>query len=189
MEKIELPPGRVPYPMPCSLVGANVSERPNYLAIAWFTMTNPNPPYVLVAMNKAHYTNGGVKENETFSINIPSAELADRMDYCGLVTGHKNDKSGVFETFYGKLKTAPMIQECACNAECRLVQTVDLPMEELFIGEIVAVYSEERYLTDGAPDLRKINPVLLIQSQRRYAVLGVDIGPAWEIGKNLKQRT
>ncbi len=94
MEKTELAPGRVPYPMPCSLVGANVSGKPNYLTIAWFTMANPKPPYVLAVLNKAHYTNAGIKENGTFSINIPSVVLADRVDYCGLVTGHKTDKSG-----------------------------------------------------------------------------------------------
>lgn len=186
MEKIELEPGRVPYPMPCSLVGANVAGKPNYLAIAWFTMANPSPPYVAVAMNKAHYTNIGVKENGTFSINIPPAELAARLDYCGLVTGHKTDKSEIFETFYGKLKTAPMIRECACNVECQLIQTVNLPKEELFIGEIIAVYLEDRCLTEGVPDLRKINPLLLLQSERRYAVVGADIGPAWEMGKALK---
>jgi flavin reductase (DIM6/NTAB) family NADH-FMN oxidoreductase RutF len=183
MEKIELAPGRVPYPMPCSLVGANVAGKPNYLTIAWFTMANPSPPFVLAVLNKAHYTNPGVKENGTFSINIPSVELAERVDYCGLVSGRQTDKSEVFETFYGKLKTAPMIKECACNVECRLERTVDLPVEEVFIGEIVAVYSEDRYLTGGIPDLRKINPLLLIQSQRRYAALGPDIGPAWEMGK------
>jgi flavin reductase (DIM6/NTAB) family NADH-FMN oxidoreductase RutF len=186
MEKIELEPGRIPYPMPCSLVGANVAGKPNYLAIAWFTMANPSPPYALVVLNKVHYSNIGVKENGTFSINIPSAELAERMDYCGLVTGHKTDKSEVFETFYGKLQTAPMIKDCACNVECRLVQTVDLPKEEVFIGEIVAVYSEERYLTEGVPDLRKINPILLLQSERKYAAIGADIGPAWEMGKRWK---
>jgi flavin reductase (DIM6/NTAB) family NADH-FMN oxidoreductase RutF len=167
-------------------VGANVSGKPNYLAIAWFTMVHPSPPYVLVAMNKAHYTNIGVKENGTFSINIPSADLAERMDYCGLVTGFKTDKSTVFETFYGKLQTAPMIRECACNVECKVVQTVDLPKEELFIGEITAVYCEERFLTEGVPDLRKINPILLLQGQRRYAAVGNDIGPAWEMGNRLK---
>jgi len=187
MEKIELPLERVYYPMPCSLVGANVSGKPNYLAVAWFTMVNPKPPYVLVAMNKVHYTNAGVKENGTFSINIPSAEIADRLDYCGLVSGHRHDKSGVFETFYGKLKTAPMIKECACNVECRLERTIELPMEELFIGEIIAVYSEERFLTGGIPDFRKINPILLNQGQRRYTALGSDIGPAWEMGKTLKK--
>ncbi len=187
MAKLELEPNRVPYPMPCSLVGAVVNGKPNYLAVAWFTMANPTPPYLLAALNKAHYTNLGVKENGTFSLNIPSADLAQVLDYCGLVTGHKTDKSQVFESFYGKLKTAPMIKECAVNVECRLVQTVDLPREELFIGEIVGVYTEERFLTDGVPDLRKINPILLLQGQRRYAAIGADIGPAWEIGKGWKK--
>ena len=158
MDKIEIAPERVYYPMPCSLVGANVSGKPNYLTVAWFTMVNPKPPCVLVSLNKAHYTNAGVKENQTFSINIPSAEIADRTDYCGLVSGHRFDKSGVFETFYGKLETAPMIRECACNVECRLIKTVEMPMEELFIGEIVSVYTEARYLTDGIPDLSKRCP-------------------------------
>lgn len=185
MEKIEIGVDRVCYPMPCSLVGANVEGKPNYLTVAWFTMVNPKPPYVMVSMNKAHYTNAGVKSNGTFSVNIPSVELAEKTDYCGLVSGHKVDKSRVFDAFYGKLKTAPMIKECAFNAECRLVQTVDMPMEELFIGEIVAAYSDERYLTNGVPDIRKINPLLLLQAQKMYASVGQDVAPAWETGRKL----
>lgn len=184
MEKIECSAERLYYPMPCSLVGANVAGKPNYLTVAWFSMANPKPAYVMVAMNKAHYTNIGVKENSTFSLNIPSGEMVERTDYCGMVSGRQVDKSGVFETFYGKLGTAPMIKECTFNAECRLVQTVDLPMEELFIGEIVTAYTEERYLTEGNPDLRKMNPMILVMPQKMYAGVGPDIAPAWKVGKN-----
>jgi flavin reductase (DIM6/NTAB) family NADH-FMN oxidoreductase RutF len=102
-----------------------------------------------------------------------------------LVSGSKYDKAAVFETFYGKLATAPMIKECAFNAECKLIQTVDLPVEELFIGEIVAVYTEARYLTDGLPDLRKINPIILLTPQKKYVTVGAEVGPAWEMGKRL----
>jgi flavin reductase (DIM6/NTAB) family NADH-FMN oxidoreductase RutF len=188
MEKIEVPNDRVHYPMCCSLIGANVEGRPNYLTVAWFSMVNPKPAYVAVAMNKAHYTNAGVKANGTFSVNIPSAELVEKMDYCGMVSGRKTDKSTIFETFYGKLKTAPMIRECAFNAECRLVQTVDLPMEELFVGEIISAYSEARYLTDGVPDIRKINPLILLQARKMYASLGPDVAPAWGAGKKLMRK-
>ena len=185
MRKIELAPERVYYPMTCSLVGANVGGRPNYLTVAWFSMVNPKPPYVMAALNKVHYTNGGIRENGTFSVNIPSAEIAEKTDYCGLVSGSKHDKSELFETFYGKLKTAPMIAECAFNAECRLVRTVDLPAEELFIGEIVGVYTEEAYLTDGLFDLRKLRPMLLQMPQKKYVTVGSEVGPAWEMGKAL----
>ncbi len=185
MQKIEIAPERIYYPMGCSLVGANVGDKPNYLAVAWFTMVNPKPPYVMVTLNKVHYTNSGIKQNGTFSVNIPSAEMAEVTDYCGIVSGSKHDKSGLFRTFYGKLKTAPMIEECPFTAECRLVQTVELPAEELFIGEIVGVYTEERCLTDGVPDMRKINPIILQMPHKKYSKLGEDIGPAWEMGKKL----
>lgn len=185
MDKKEVGTERICYPMPCSLIGANVAGKANYLVIAWFTMVHPKPPYVLVTMNKAHYTNEGIKQNGTFSVNIPSADLVERTDFCGLVSGRRHDKSGVFETFYGKLETAPMIKESAFSAECRLVRTIDLPMEELFIGEIVAAYSEERYLTNGKPDLGKMQPFLLVQAQEQYAALGPYIAPAWQAGKKL----
>ena len=187
MEKIEVSADRLYYPMPCSLVGANVGGKANFLTVAWFTTANPKPPCVLVTMNKAHYTNAGIMENGTFSINIPSSDLVEKVDYCGLVSGRKVDKSAVFEVFYGKLKTAPLIKECPFSVECRLVQTVDLYQEQLFIGEIVAAYSEERYLTDGAPDMSKMNPFLLIQPRKMYATVGPDLAPAWGIGKKLIQ--
>jgi flavin reductase (DIM6/NTAB) family NADH-FMN oxidoreductase RutF len=185
MGKIEIGKSRVVYPMPCSLVGANVAGKPNYLTVAWFSMVNPEPPYIGVAMNKAHYTNSGIKENGTFSVNIPSAQMAEVTDYCGIVSGRKADKAGVFETFYGKLETAPMIRECPFSVECRLVQAVQLPAEELFIGEIIAAYCEESCLTDGAPDMKKINPFVLSMPDRKYLALGQEIGPAWQMGKKL----
>jgi flavin reductase (DIM6/NTAB) family NADH-FMN oxidoreductase RutF len=183
MEKIELSAKTVCYPMPCSLVGVNVGGKPNYLTVAWFSTVNVKPPYLMIALGKAHYTNPGIKENGTFSVNIPSAAMADVTDYCGIVSGNKYDKAKVFETFYGKLKTAPMIKECPFNVECKLVQTIDIPDHELFIGEIIAAYSDERYLAKGAPDLRKIAPFILSIPERKYLALGAEVGPAWEMGK------
>lgn len=185
MAKIEIAGTRVCYPMPCAVVGSNVDGKTNYITIAWFTMVNPDPPYVAVAMGKSHFTNSGIQTNKTFSINIPSVDMADKVDYCGLVSGRKFDKAAMFETFYGRLETAPMINEFPFNAECRLVQTVEFPAEDLFIGEIVTAYCDEICLTEGVPDLKKINTFILSMSDKRYRTVGQDIGGAWEIGKKL----
>lgn len=63
-----------------------------------------------ISLNKSHYTCTGIKENGTFSINIPSVEMVAKTDYCGLVSGNDGDKSILFHTFYGILENAPMIQ-------------------------------------------------------------------------------
>lgn len=185
MEKIKLSTESICYPMPCVLVGANVGGKPNYLTIANFSAVSIKPAYLIVSINKAHFSNSGIKENGTFSVNVPSAAMADVTDYCGLVSGKHNDKSAIFETFYGKLMTAPMIKECPFSVECKLIQMVDLPANELFIGEIIAAYSDERYLKNGLPDLRLIAPFILSVPERKYLALGTEVGPAWEMGKKL----
>jgi flavin reductase (DIM6/NTAB) family NADH-FMN oxidoreductase RutF len=188
MEKQEIGIEAISYPMPCALVGATVGGKPNYLAVAWFSMVNLKPPYIAVALGKVHHTNPGIRENGTFSVNIPSAGMAEVTDYCGIVSGKKFDKGALFQTFYGKLKSAPMITECPYNLECKVIQTVDLSADELFIGEIVAAYSDPRYLTDGKPDLKKINPLILSMPESAYLTVGERVGKAWEMGTNLLKK-
>jgi len=185
MSKAEIAAETILYPMPCSIVGVSVNGKPNYLTVAWFTMVNVKPPCIGIALGKIHYSNPGIKESGFFSINIPSADMVDATDYCGIVSGKKYDKSKQFETFYGKSGTAPMIQECPYNVECKLVNVVDFATNEFFIGEIIAVYSDERYLTNGAPDIKKINPLVLSMPERSYLTLGEHIAEAWDTGKKL----
>ena len=185
MEKIQVGIDTTCYPMPCSLVGMNVGGKATFLTVAWFSMVNVNPRYLMIALGKSHYSNPGIRENGAFSLNIPSVSMVEATDYCGMVSGRKFDKAALFDVFYGRLATAPMIKECPYNVECKLVQVVELPGDELFIGEIVAAYSDERYLTDGVPDLQKMNPLVLAMPGKKYISLGSEVGRAWEIGKRL----
>jgi flavin reductase (DIM6/NTAB) family NADH-FMN oxidoreductase RutF len=188
MKKLEIGARTFLYPMPITLVGANIHGKPNYLTVAYCGIMNHNPPIISIALGKAHYTNIGIKENGTFSVNIPSGELIKITDYCGLVSGHKVDKSQLFEAFYGKLKTAPMIRECPLNLECKLIQTLDLSIDEVFIGEIVAAYSEDRYLTNGLPDIKKMNPIVFSMHDNNYWKVGEHLARAWNIGKEFKSK-
>jgi flavin reductase (DIM6/NTAB) family NADH-FMN oxidoreductase RutF len=80
--KVDLGAKIASYPMPVVLVGANLNERPNFLAIGWFMNAGYKPPKVAVVLNKVHYTNHGIKANRTFSMCIPSEERA-RLCYRG----------------------------------------------------------------------------------------------------------
>ena len=108
MDKIALGPMPFMSVMPTLLVGANVKGKANYMTAAWSTVACMSPPMVCVAINKARYTAKGIEENRTFSLNIPSVKQVVETDHCGLVSGAQEDKSAVFRSFYGKLKTAPM---------------------------------------------------------------------------------
>ncbi len=175
--------GPMPYMsvMPTLLVGANVQGKPNYMTAAWATVACMAPPMVCVAINKSRYTARGIEENKTFSLNVPSVQQVIETDYCGIVSGTQADKSGVFQTTYGKLKTAPLVEECPVNIECRLFKSVDCGSHLLYIGEIVEIHADTSCITEGKPDITKINPIAYAQSA--YFGVGMQIEKAFSAGK------
>ncbi len=183
--KVKLGAKNCLYPTPTTIVGANVNGKPTYITIAHVGIMDHDT--ISVSMNKAHYTNSGIKENNTFSVNIPSVEMVRETDYCGIVSGKTTDKSTIFECFYGNLKTAPMIKRCPINMECRLIKTVDFPRHDVFVGEIVETYCDDQVITDGLVDLTKVHPILFAMLNRGYWGIGESIAKAWEIGKEFKK--
>ncbi|MGB9927300.1 MAG: flavin reductase family protein [Methanosarcina sp.] len=184
-EKVNIGNNVFVYPMPVTLVGTQVEGKANFMAVGWITRVNPNPPYIGVGINNNHYTAKGILENKSFSINFPSVDMLEKTDYCGLVSGRKEDKSKLFEVFYGGLEAAPMIKECPLNLECRLVDKIEFSTNTFFVGEILAAYSEERYLTEGKPDIKKMEPFLLTMPDNTYWSVGDYAGKAWGVGKSL----
>jgi flavin reductase (DIM6/NTAB) family NADH-FMN oxidoreductase RutF len=182
MDKTSLGPRPYMTTMPAVLVGANVGEKPNYMAVAWTGVACMDPPMIAIAINKIRHTGKGILENKTFSVNIPSAKDSVELDYCGMVSGSKVDKSKVFDSFYGKLKTAPLIADFPVNIECSLRHTLELGSHNLYVGEIVDVHVSNDCLTDGVPDMNKIDPI--VYAGQNYCHVGEIISKAFSVGKN-----
>lgn len=191
MKKIKITPKAYLFPMPVALIGANVNGKPNFETLAYIGIVEANPPLISIASWETHYTNIGIKENRTFSVNTPTEDLAEKIDYCGIVSGNEIDKSNVFDIFYGDLKTAPMVNRSPLNLECEVVKTfkiteiVDVEEgHEVFIGKIVNTYAIEDYLTEGIPDIAKLKTYTY--SINNYWRVGEKFAPAFEIGKKHK---
>lgn len=186
MEKVKIATNAFVYPMPVVMVGTMVEGKINYMPVGWVSRVNLNPPMMGITLRKAHYTARGIRECREFGISVPGIDLIKEVDYAGLVSGSKVDKSTLLQSFFGELKNAPMIKDCPLAMECRIVEIVELPSHDLFIGEIVGAYTEERFLTDGKPDIVKMCPFTLTMPDNRYWKMGEAAGAAWSIGKELK---
>jgi flavin reductase (DIM6/NTAB) family NADH-FMN oxidoreductase RutF len=110
-------------------------------------------------------------------------------DYLGINSGNVMDKSDLFDIFYGKLSNAPMIRETPLNLECTVVRTIDLGNDcEIYIGEIVESYTEKKYLKNGRPYIRKLDPILFSINSNNYFRVGRILGPAWKSGLKFKPK-
>ena len=185
MSKKKLGPQTLLYPMPAALVGSIVDEKPNFMTAAWCGIACMTPPAISVAVRNSRYTLKGIEENRSFSINVPSTEMVKKVDYCGIYSGAKRDKSALFDVFYGGLKFAPLIRECPVNLECTVIHLLNLGSHILVVGEIVETHVTEDCLKEGTPDPRKIDPLVFVTSGREYWRLGTAIAKAFEVGKDL----
>jgi flavin reductase (DIM6/NTAB) family NADH-FMN oxidoreductase RutF len=171
------------FPMPTIIVGANVNGKPNFITVAHCGIAAM--VYITISLRKMRYSIPGIKENGTFSVNIPSVDMVKETDYCGLFSGKDTDKSKIFETFYGTLGTAPMIQDFPVNMECKLKQVVEFPTHDIFFGEVFETYCDEKYMKDGVLDLAKVQPILY--GPNAYWKLEGPFAKTFSSGKELKK--
>jgi flavin reductase (DIM6/NTAB) family NADH-FMN oxidoreductase RutF len=184
--KIKL--GRIPwvYPIPIVLVGAVVKDRANFTTVGDCGIMGINPPLVYVSLHQEHHTTGGIEDNNTYSINIPSTDLLAVTDYCGMVTGKETDKSGLFEVFYGELKTAPMIAECRLNLECKVVKAFGIAHRRIYVGEVVQTYVEAGFVEEQEgkqviASMTDLDPIIYGLDNRYYRI-GDAIGMGYNEG-------
>jgi flavin reductase (DIM6/NTAB) family NADH-FMN oxidoreductase RutF len=129
--------------------------RPNYLVVGYIAPFDFGRS-VFFSIFKKRYTAGGILENRTFSVNVPGAALIDKVALCGSKSGHDFDKSMLFETFYGKLGTAPMIRECPLAMECEVTDIVDTEQNHGVIGRVVQSFVDDDLMKDEKTlDMRK----------------------------------
>lgn len=194
MEKVTFGPQTLINPKPALLIGANVDDVPNFMTAAWCGIVNSEPPMLSVAIRPHRHTYKGVRQNSTLSVNVPSVDLMRETDYCGLYSGSKDDKVEAcgFDIFYGKLKTAPLIEQCPVNLECRVVHQLKLGSHILVIAAIEETYMSKECLTDGKPDADKMKPLAYISDvsggTRAYHALGNRLAKSHSIGVEIKKK-
>ena len=175
------------FPMPMGIVGTTYDNKPNFMAAAWITRANFNPPMVVVCIGNNHVTNPSIKENKEFSLSFPGKENIIETDYVGITSGKDVDKSKVFDLFYGELKKAPLIKNSLLTFSCKLVESTVLSTNTVFIGEVVEAWAEEEYYKKNTVDYKSGGAFILTMPDNNYWNIGENVGRAWAIGKQYKE--
>jgi flavin reductase (DIM6/NTAB) family NADH-FMN oxidoreductase RutF len=165
-------------PLPALLIGTMVDDKPNFMTVGWAGIACSEPPMISVAIRHSRFTMQGIQQNRAFSVNVPSAGLVKEVDLCGSASGSKVNKVELcrFNIFYGALKTAPLIEQCPVNLECKVEHILNLGTHALVVGRIEETHVSHDCLTDGHPDVNKINPIIFsIEAGNHYYHIGQEI--------------
>jgi flavin reductase (DIM6/NTAB) family NADH-FMN oxidoreductase RutF len=155
---------------PTVLVSSHFDGIDNVMAAAWACALDFAPPKLTVVLDKAVKTRALVEASGRFVVQVPTVALLDLTNEVGnrSLAGHPDKlvEAGV-ELLRLAGDTLPFVAGCAAWLECRLVQEPhNQASYDLFIGEVVAAWADDRVFRDGhwhfedaGPEWRSIHHV------------------------------
>ncbi|MBQ6614533.1 MAG: flavin reductase family protein [Clostridia bacterium] len=175
-------------PLPAVLVTSGDMENSNILTIAWTGIINTIPPKTYISVRKTRHSYEMIDKSGEFVINLTTADMAKKVDYCGIYTGKKVDKFKKcnFTKEEAKEVSAPVIGECPLALECKVCEKVELGTHDMFIADIVATDVEESLLDkNGKLDLSRAN--LMAFAHGEYYALGKKLSGFGDSAKKKKK--
>lgn len=183
-----LGPKTVIYPTPVLIVGTyDKNGTPNAMTVAWGGICSSDPPCVTISVRKGRKTYANIREQEVFTVNIPSRRFVAEADYFGIASGHREDKftKAGLTPVRSELINAPYIKEFPFFLECRLLHSFEIGVHTQFIGRILDLKVQETLVERDCPSLTAADPILYAPGLQSYYAVGDPLGPAFSLGKKL----
>ena len=177
MSKVTWKPGTFLYPLPAVMVSCGNMENSNIITVAWTGIINTDPAMVYISVRPTRYSYKLIKDQGEFVINLTTKELVKDTDWCGVKTVEKVDKFKEMKLHKEKAKyvKCPMIKESPVSVECKVKEIKNLGSHSMFIAEVLAINSEEKYIDEkGAFDISKCN--LISYANGGYYSMGKKLG-------------
>ena len=180
------------FPTPTWVVATYDQEgRANAMTAAWGGVANSSPASVFVAIRPDRYTYENMIAKREFTVCIPSEEYAKHADYFGIEGGRSTDKiaaAGLTAARAEKVN-APYIKEFPMYLECKLTDRMNLGSHFVLIGQIIDVKADEAILDHkDSIEIQKLKPIVYSPTDRSYYKVGEEIGQAFSIGKEFKNK-
>jgi flavin reductase (DIM6/NTAB) family NADH-FMN oxidoreductase RutF len=126
-------------PGPVLLLATAGKVRPNVMTLSWHMPMEFEPPLVGCVLSNMDYSYGLLKAARECTLNIPTADMADKVVGVGNCCGRDTDKFQAFGLTAkpAKLVGAPLVAQCYASLECRLADSRLVNRYGLFILEVV----------------------------------------------------
>ena len=179
MAKIKWKGGALIAPVPPAMIscGNTADGTANIITIAWTGIVNTIPPKTYISVRPSRHSYNLIKESGEFAINLTTADLVKKADYCGIYTGAKVNKFEKCDLHPEQASeiSCPIIEESPLSLECRVTDVIPMGTHHMFLADIVAVDVDETLL-DKDGKLRLDKARLAAFAHGEYFALGEKLG-------------
>ena len=170
------------YPEPVLILGTyDENGVPNAMNAAWGGMYDYTE--VIVSLSD-HKTTENLAKRGAFTLSFATKKTMASADYVGIVSGkevpNKVEKAG-WHAIHSNFVDAPLFEELPLAIECKVKS-----FDGILIGEIVNISADESILTDGKPDVKKLEAICFDPFGNHYVLANEVVGNAFKDGLKLK---
>jgi flavin reductase (DIM6/NTAB) family NADH-FMN oxidoreductase RutF len=149
---------------PTVLVSAHADGIDNVMAAAWCCALDYDPPKLTVVLDKATKTRELIEKTGMFLIQVPTVsqvKLTQKVGTQSLADDPDKLKKNGVELFRMDGYDLPFVKGCSGWLVCKVVpEPHNQDAYDLFIGEIVAAWSDSRVFTNGRWNFESADPSL-----------------------------
>lgn len=146
MNKIKFKGSVILNPVPVVLVTTQNKEgKTNVFTVAWAGTINTKPPMLSISVRPERLSYEYIKETMEFVVNLPSADMTKKVDYCGVRSGKQVDKIKEMDFTLEQCENINVsyIKECPVSIECKVKQIIPLGTHDLLLADVVGSYVNE----------------------------------------------
>lgn len=180
-------------PMPVFLIGTyNENRQVNISTTTYGGICAVHPPCFSISIAKTLYTHADIVERKDFTVNIPSTNMLNQVDYARY---YKPDNVSLvsnieLENTVAEHVDAPFFPECPIVIELICTHIIELGSHTNFIAEIMDV-KIKKYCLDknNIPIIGNIDPIIYVPLAREYWNMGNIVARAFSIGTKMFKDT
>lgn len=175
-------------PAPVIIVSSGEYEgESNIATFAWCGNICSDSPMAFVSIRPERRTHDLIEKTGEFVLNLTTEALVKEADLCGTYSGKNTDKWELTGLTREKAfeVSAPTVAQCPVSVECKVTQKIELGSHDMYLGKIVAVDADEKYINEYGR-LEIGNASLLSLVHNAYVPLGNEIA---DMGYTLRKKT
>ena len=149
---------------PTVLVSATHGGVDNVMAAAWSCALDFSPPKVTLVLDKATSTRALVEGSGYFALQVPNAgqvQLTYDLGNVSLADAPDKLRQCGVELFHVEGQATPLVAGCSAWLICKVIPEPHIEQTyDLFIGEVVQAWADERVFRDGHWEFDSADPSL-----------------------------
>lgn len=175
-------------PSPVVLITSkDLSGQVNIFTVAWISTVCTKEPIIAIGIRPERLSYKYIKESKECVINLPTKDMVKIVDYCGVVSGKKEDKIKHFnlQLNNGVNVNTPSLEMSPIALECVLKSITPLGSHDLFLVEVLNVKIDSNLL-DEKNKIRFDKANLICYNHGEY--YGLNTKPLGSFGYSVKKK-